>query len=64
MEAKKERVSALLIPSLKLTNNLYSKRDLILEFKINQWIEGIIHEKKPIKISFEEWISDGTVLSK
>merc|ERR1712123_296184 len=40
------------------------RRDLILEFKLNQWVEGIIHEKKPMKQSFEEWLSDGTVLAK
>ena len=40
------------------------QRDLHLEFKLNQWIEGIILEPKPCEQSFEEWIADGTVLSK
>ena len=40
------------------------QRDLQLEFKLNQWIEGIILEAKPCELSFEEWIADGTVLSK
>lgn len=41
-----------------------SKRDLLLEFRLSQWIEEITGEEKPQKISFEDWISDGTVLSK
>ena len=31
---------------------------------MNQWIEEIICEVKPQKLSFEDWIADGTVLSK
>merc|ERR1712241_11088 len=40
------------------------RRDLLLEFRLSQWIEGIISEAKPPNISFEDWIADGTILSK
>ena len=40
------------------------QRDLYLEFKLNQWIEGMIQEKKPAEMSFEEWLSDGKILAR
>merc|ERR1712098_599390 len=40
------------------------RRDLYLEFKLNQWIEGMIQEKKPADTSFEEWLSDGKILAR
>merc|ERR1712013_17232 len=40
------------------------RRDLYLEFKLNQWIEGMIQEKKPAEMSFEEWLSDGKILAR
>merc|ERR1711874_248924 len=40
------------------------RRDLNLEFSLNQWIERVICEAKPTDQSFEQWLADGTVLSK
>ena len=65
MDVKKRRVNK----SIKFVKKKYiyflnQQRDLLLEFRLSQWIEKIISETKPAKISFEDWIADGTVLSK
>lgn len=63
MDFKKQRVITLLFLIVENLTILL-QRDLLLEFRLSQWIEEIISETKPAKISFEDWIADGTILSK
>lgn len=40
------------------------RRDLELEFKLTKWIESVNKEIKPSTQSFEDWLSNGSVLSR
>ena len=61
MDFKKQRVQFFLIKNFL---SIFLQRDLLLEFRLSQWIEEIISETKPAKISFEDWIADGIILSR
>ena len=65
-EKKRVVIETLLnfIRIVKIMVDATFQRDLNLEFSLNQWIERVICEAKPVDQSFEQWLADGTILSK